>query len=137
MIGAFEVHYGEKIDKLESSKVSTISGHVTSSVMKTVSATCSSTLSSVKLSGSVLRTYELDPKEPDWSTIPQVDATILTFKLPESIHFITSFARMDEGVRKCRVQIAPNPFAKGSIRLTYHGNPFKSIAPSIKCLFPL
>ena len=122
MIPIFEKHYGDKIDQLESSKVSAITGHVTSSVMKSVSATCSAAMSDIKLEGSVIRTYVLDDKEPDWKRIPKVTAAIMTFKLPDTIRAITSFESMEEVVGKCRIQIARNPFAKGSVRLAYYGN---------------
>ena len=122
MILVFETFYGEKIDKMDTSRVATLASHVTASVMKTVSFTCGTTISAIKLSGAVLRDYVLDNSAPNWSRIPQAAATILTFKLPESIRVITSFARMEDVVRKCRVQIASNPFAKGSVRLAYYGN---------------
>ena len=121
MLKVFEPYYGGRIDAMESTKVSTLSSHVTASVMKTVTSTLSSTLSTIKTSGSILRTYVLDVKEPDWSGLPTVVATIMTYKLPESIGYIISFARMEDVIRNCRIQIAPNPFAKGSVRLAYYG----------------
>ena len=122
MIDVFQSFYGEKIDRLESANVETITSHVTTSVMKSVTATCSATLSSIHLTGANLRKFELDSREPDWSTIPEVStATSMTFKLPESIDAITSFAKMEEVVKKCGIQIARNPFAKGSVRLAYYG----------------
>lgn len=120
MVTVFEEFYGRKIDTMDSLKASTICETVTSSIMKTVSATCSSTLSSAKLNGRHLRKFTLDVKEPDWATVQVLDGTIMTFQLPDTIDAITSFSKLEEKVKKCRLQIAPNPFATGAVRLAYH-----------------
>ena len=125
MISVFEKYYGQRIDKMDSTKSSTIGKAVTESVMKSVSITFRASRSSI-LSGKELRKFVLDEKEPDWSTLPRVDGTILAFSLPESIKDITTFARMEDKIRKCNLQIAPNPFAKGSVRLAYYGKIFYS-----------
>ena len=78
-------------------------------------------MSTSKTSGSAIRKYILDEREPDWSRLPVVLATVVTYKLPESISDITSFENMEELAHKCPAQIAPNPFAKGSLRLAYYG----------------
>ena len=121
MIKVFEQYHGGTIDVMDSSKVWTLTSRVTDSVMKTVTATCESTLSTIKTSGSAIRKYILDEREPDWSRLPVVLATVVTYKLPESISDITSFENMEELAHKCPAQIAPNPFAKGSLRLAYYG----------------
>ena len=126
MIKVFEQHYGGTIDAMDSTKVATLATHVTASVMKTVTTTCDSTMSTIKTEGSALRKYVLDEKEPNWSSLPTVVATIMSFKLPESIESITSFYKMEDVVRKCSTQIAPNPFAKGCVRLAYYGKPISS-----------
>jgi len=121
MIEVFEQHYGRPIDTLDSSKVSTLSDDVTASVMKTVTTATSTTLSSIRMEGSISRKYRLVNAEPDWYRLPAVVATVMSFNLPESIEFITSFTKMEDIVRKCNAQIAPDPFAKGGIRLAYYG----------------
>jgi len=100
--------------------------------MKTVTATCESTFSTVKTSGSAIREYILDEKEPNWSPLPIVLATIVTYKynLPESISDIRSFGNMEELVFKYSAQIDPNPFARGSLRFAYCG----TIIPTDLCI---
>lgn len=123
MVRVFEMYYGGKIDSLDSSKASLICSSVTASVMSTISATCS-TLSAFagNISGKMFRSYMLDEEEPsDWSTIPQLQGTIMTFALPRSVEDITSFAKLEEKVKPCFLQIAPDPFAMGSVRLAYYG----------------
>jgi len=122
MIEVFEPYYGSTIDTLDSSKVSTLSDDVTLTVMRTVSSSSESSLSTIRTAGSSIRKYRLIKNEPDWSKIPTVVATVMSHKLPETIGFITSFAMMEDVVRKCNAQIACHPFAKGGIRLVYHGN---------------
>ncbi len=96
MIEVFEQHYGRTIDTLDSSKVSTLSDDVTASVMKTVTTATSSTLSSIRMEGSISRKYRLVNAEPNWSRLPAVVATVMSFNLPESIEFITSFTKMED-----------------------------------------
>ena len=117
MVRVFEIYYGSKIDSLDTSKASLISSSVTASVTSTISATASSS----RPLGKMLRSYMLDEEEPDWSKIPQLQATILTFALPSDVEEITSFAKLEDKVKKCLLQIAPDPFAVGSLRLAYYG----------------
>ncbi len=119
MISVFEKYYGQKISKMDSTKPSTISSVVAESVMKSVSVTCRAAGRSSSLRGSELRTFVLDEKEPDWLRLPRVNGTILSFSLPESIKDIISFERMEDKIRRCNLQIAPNPFAKGSFSLLW------------------
>ena len=90
--------------------------------MKTVTATCESTFSTVKTSGLDIRKYILEEKEPDWPRLPIFLATVVTYNLPESISDITPFGNMEELAFKYSAQIDPNPFAKGSLRFAYCGS---------------
>ncbi len=126
MIDVFEQHYGGTIDVMDSSKVSSLATHVTFSVMKTVTSTCDSTMSTIKMEGSAHRNYVLDKKEPNWTRLPTLDATIKSYKLPDSISSIIDFSQLEDTVRKCTAQIAPNPFDEGSVRLAYYGNRINS-----------
>lgn len=125
MINVFEHHYGSTIDVMDSSQVSSLAAHVTSSVMKTVTSTCDSTMSTIKMVGSTSRNYVLDKKEPNWTRLPTLVATIKSYKLPDSVSSITDFSQLQDTVRKCTAQIAPNPFDEGSVRLAYYGNRIK------------
>ena len=123
MISVFEEHYGKKIDPMDSAKVSTICSAVTESVTRSVSVTYRAKTPSTVCSRD-LRKFTLDVKEPDWSLLPRYDGTILTFNLPDSIKDITSFAKLEDSIKKCRLQIAVNPFSKGAVRLAYYGRIF-------------
>lgn len=124
MICVFETHYGKKIDPMDSSKVGTICSAVTESVSRSISVTYRAKTSSALGTTKDLRKYTLDRIEPDWCLLPRYDGTILTFDLPNSIKDITSFAKLEDSIKKCRLQIAVNPFAKGSVRLAYYGRIF-------------
>nr|CAG4640024.1 EOG090X06CC [Daphnia pulex]SVE84873.1 EOG090X06CC [Daphnia pulex] len=63
----------------------------------------------------------MDEKEPNWLRLPRENGTVLTLELPETIQEITSFMKLQEKIKKLRLQIAPDPFDKGSIRLAYYG----------------
>ena len=121
MIQVFEKYYGKKIDSFASETVSTISRSVTTAVASSVVATSNASISATRLGHLKHRKYTLDETEPDWSSLPFFEGTILSFKLPESIDVITSFAKLEEEIFRCKLQIAPNPFAKGSVRLAYYG----------------
>ena len=130
MISVFEKHYGDTIEKMDSTEVSAICDSVTVSVMKSVSissraATCINLMENNAKS----RKFVLDVKEPDWSQLPLINGKVLTLNLPKSIEDITSFVKLEDKTKECRMQIAPNPFAKGSVRLAFYG---KMIYPSLK-----
>ena len=124
MIKVFDGYNGARIDTMDSSKASLICSSVTASVMSTVSSTCNAATSNSKLSGKMLRSYVIHDKEPQWSSLAQQEGVILTFHLPSSIDFITSFTKLEERIQICKFQISPNPFAKGSVRLAYYGKLF-------------
>ncbi len=128
MISVFEKYYGQKIDMLDSTKVSNICKSVSESVMKSISVTyraadvnpnCNPTFKDKEM-----RPFTLEDGEPEWTRLPRQDGTILSLGMPESINDITSFAKLEDKIKKCRLQIAPNPFSKGSIRLAYYGKLF-------------
>ena len=122
MVSVFEKFYGQKIDTLDSTQVSNICKSVGETVMKSVSVTYRAAAANSSTSGKKeMRLFSLEDTEPDWSRLPRLDGTILTLELPETIEDITSFAKLEDKIKKCRLQIAPNPFSKGSIRLAYYG----------------
>ena len=123
MISVFEKYYGDTIEKMDSTTVATICSSVVKSVSMSLAVT-HRTRAVLPSDKKEAKTFILDEKEPDWSVLPRQDGTILTFELPESIKDITSFAKLEDKIKKCRLQIAPNPFAKGSIRLAYYGKMF-------------
>jgi hypothetical protein len=116
MVRIFENYYGAKIDSLDISKAFLISSSVITSFISTISTTCSV----ASPNSSNLRSYMLGNNEPDWSKIPPLQATMLSFALP-TVEEITSFAKIEEKVKKCYLQIAPDPFGFGSHRLIYYG----------------
>ncbi|KAI9558286.1 hypothetical protein GHT06_015039 [Daphnia sinensis] len=124
MIAAFEKYYGEKIETLDSAEVGNILRSVTESVMRSVSVTHRTAFPSAV--DKELLPFNIVKKEPNWTQLPRLDGTILTFELPTSIEEITSFAKLQDEIKKCRLQIAPNPFAKGSVRLAFSGKIFYS-----------
>lgn len=127
MVSVFETYYGQSIEKMDTTKVSTICSSVTESVMRSVAVTCYAVSRAPStLSGRETRKFTLETKEPNWSELPRLEGTILTFALPESIQDIVSFAKLEDKVKKCCFQIAPKPFAKGSVRLAYYGKLFYS-----------
>ena len=121
MIQVFEKYYGKKIDSFASESVSSIWRSVVAAVSRSVSSSSDESTSASRLGHLKHRKFKLDEKKPIWSEIPCLEGTILSFKLPESIKFITSFTKLQEEIFKCKLQVAPNPFAKGSIRLAYYG----------------
>jgi hypothetical protein len=124
MIDVFEKHNGKKIDIMDTSKVGTIRSAVTESVSRSISVTYRAKTPSTALDTKYLRKYSLDGKEPDWCLLPRYDGIMFTFNFPDSITDITSFVKLEDSVKKCRLQIAPNPFAKGGVRLAYYGRIF-------------
>lgn len=124
MIATFERNYGEKIETLDSAEVGNIWRSVTESVMRSVSITQRTDVATVVDKDSLI--FTIDKKEPNWARLLRLDGTILTFELPESIQEITSFAKLQDKIKKCRLQIAPNPFSKGAVRLAYYGKVFYS-----------
>lgn len=125
MISVFETYYGDTIEKMDSTDVATICDSVTASVMRSVSISSRSATPSMT-NNLKLRKFVLDEKEPEWSKLERLDGTILTLKLPESIQDITTFLKLEDKLKKCRLQIAPNPFSKGSVRLAFYGKIFYS-----------
>ena len=124
MITVFEKSYGQKIEPMDSTKVHTICNSIVESVMRSVSVT--HRIANSPLVSRGVGTFTLDEKEPNWLRLPREDGTIYTLELPETIQEITSFEKLQDKIKKCRLQIAPNPFSKGSIRLAYYGKIFYS-----------
>ncbi|XP_057380126.2 alpha-protein kinase vwkA-like [Daphnia carinata] len=124
MIATFERYLGEKIETVDSAEVGNVLRSVMESVMRSVSVTHRTDFPSMV--DKKLLPFNMDKKEPNWDQLPRLDGTILTFELPTSVEEITSFAKLQDKIKKCRLQIAPNPFAKGSVRLAYFGKIFYS-----------
>lgn len=122
MINIFENYYGQRIDKLDSTQVSSICRSVTETVARSISVTYRAGIRApVGIAKIELDTLTLEEKEPDWSKLPRLDGTIVSYGLPKSISEIVSFSKLEDKIKKCRLQIAPTPFARGSIRLAYYG----------------
>lgn len=121
MVKIFEKYYGAKIDTYNSSDIGSIARSVTASVVSTVSARSAGSVSSSILRGKTLRTFSLDKTEPAWESLPVVEAKVLAYDLPTSIDDITDFCKFENVVKKVKLQIAPHPFDKGSVRLAYYG----------------
>ncbi|KZS11039.1 Uncharacterized protein APZ42_023761 [Daphnia magna] len=124
MIATFERYYGGKIETLDSAEVCNILRSVTESVMRSVSVTQRSDFPTTVDKESL--PFSIEKKEPNWAQLLRLDGTILTLELPTSVEEITSFAKLQDKIKKCRLQIAPNPFAKGSVRLAYFGKIYYS-----------
>jgi len=119
MVAVFEKYYGQRIEPMDSTKVQTICSSVIESVVRSVSVT--HRIDIPHLVTKKVRTFTLDEKEPNWLRLPRENGTVLTLELPETIQEITSFMKLQEKMKKLRLQIAPDPFSKGSIRLAYYG----------------
>lgn len=119
MITVFEKYYGQKIQPMDSTKVHTICNSIIESVTRSVSVTHRT--AKPPLVSKEVRTLTMDEKEPNWLRLPREDGTMLTLELPETIQEITSFEKLQDKIKKCRLQIAPEPFSKGSIRFAYYG----------------
>nr|SVE70442.1 EOG090X06SH [Daphnia similis]SVE71697.1 EOG090X06SH [Daphnia similis]SVE72328.1 EOG090X06SH [Daphnia similis] len=111
MIAIFERYYGEKIETLDSAEIGSILRSVTESVMRSISVTQRTDFPTMV--GKESLPFNIEEKEPNWTQLLRLDGTILTYELPTSIEEITSFAKLQDKIKKCRLQIAPNPFAKG------------------------
>nr|CAG4640044.1 EOG090X06SH [Daphnia pulex]SVE84888.1 EOG090X06SH [Daphnia pulex] len=120
MISVFEKYYGQRIEPMDSTKAQTICSSVMESVMRSVSVTHRTDIPS-SLANKTVRKFTMDEKEPNWLRLPRENGTVLTLELPETIQEITSFMKLQEKIKKLRLQIAPDPFDKGSIRLAYYG----------------
>jgi hypothetical protein len=120
MISVFEKYYGQRIEPMDSTKAQTICSSVMESVMRSVSVTHRTDIPP-SLANKTVRKFTMDEKEPNWLRLPRENGTVLTLELPETIQEITSFMKLQEKIKKLRLQIAPDPFDKGSIRLAYYG----------------
>ena len=119
MIQKFELQYGS-IDKFNiESNITKIAESVTASVMKSVGIM--SAIGSAKGTHERRREYTITHDEPDWSRIPITKCTIVALRLPETIDEIKRFEKFDQVVHECDIQIAPHPFANGSVRIAYYG----------------
>ena len=118
MISVFEKYYGQSIQVLNTAEIDRLCQSVVESVMSSISVTYHPNVRKRDLLPN-RKSFLLD--EPDWRNLPRLDGTILTLELPKSVSDIISFAKLEEKVKKCRLQIALNPFSKGSLRLAYYG----------------
>jgi hypothetical protein len=121
MIEIFTKHYGSEIKSYDTKNPSNITLSVIDSVSKSVSISNQKIMTSMKNSGGKDRTYTIDRNEPDFNELPVYDGMMIVYELPNEVNEIVSFSKFKENSKKCRLQIANNPFDKGGVRLAYHG----------------
>lgn len=122
MLSIFEKteNYGKKIDVSDTKTPESISRSVMSSVEASVSATSSEVVSKASIGRGSKREYVLCPDEPDWSSLPKLSGSIVTYKLPE-VEDIKKFVKLEQTYKGCTLSIANQPFSKGSVRLAFYG----------------
>ena len=121
MLTVFEPYYGEKIEIFDDSDITKISSSVVSSVMHSVSLTCSRSVSTIGHNADLEERYRIDKSIPEWTEVPVVAGTIVGLDLPSSIEDIVSFRALTQNTATCKVQVSENPFDKGSCRLAFYG----------------
>ena len=118
MLEIFKAAYGGKIQVFDTSSASKIAESVTASVMASVSL--KSGLAMTEESSS-LRPLTLDETKPAWDTLPKYSATVMRYEVPETIEEIRSDATLKQTKQTCTLQRAPQPFARGGVRLACFG----------------
>lgn len=69
----------------------------------------------------------LEEGEPNWSSLPVVNALLLSYEFPNSLdEVITGVPLKQKQPVKARIQIAKNAFAKGVERAAYYGRDLTS-----------
>ena len=125
MIEIFSLYRDSVIDVYNTNDVKIIADSVSKSVMASVSRSLSSAKEITDTNNSNdknrNRSFVIDSIVPDFNKFGTLDGTIMNFELPNTIEEITSFGKLNELFKKCRLQIAENPFDKGNIRLAYYG----------------
>lgn len=115
MLDIFSRHLGQKIDVHDVSNPGSMAASVTASIMDSVSRS-----SSTSHESRPVRLPPMDKHVPKWGMLPVLNATLLTYALPKSMSEITSMDAFDQTVVRGYVQVAPKPFANGTVRLAYY-----------------
>ncbi|CAG8673493.1 2595_t:CDS:1, partial [Cetraspora pellucida] len=98
-------------------------------------ATCSAITSSVSLNSTILKDssniytlqkkkLNINPHEPNWSTLPELSGKLLSFKLPKKLGDIKNekyFSNSNLTVNSMTFKVAPQPFSVGAERYAYFG----------------
>ncbi|KAI6227529.1 Efk-1 [Aphelenchoides fujianensis] len=120
MIKTFSDAMCEPIDQFDIKNVHEISTSVISAVSKSVSNSMRKTGT---LNGRPERTYRIDLAMPtSWDAHAVQVGKFIAYEFPQSIEDIVN----DVPLQRCRpevarIQIAPNPFARGGERIAYYG----------------
>ncbi|PAV78648.1 hypothetical protein WR25_12819 [Diploscapter pachys] len=122
MIEKFSEAYGKNIVDFDISQVDKIFSSIVTAVTDSVSHSLL-TISATNYTNRELRSFNLSPLEPDWSTIEIKDCIFFTYEVPESIDDVINGASLERKERKKggRIQVAAQPFAQGSERIAYYG----------------
>lgn len=96
---------------------STVAAAATASIMETVGAV--SAMATARMVPEK-RSFKIDPREPDFATLPSQTCSIATYELPTIAHII-AYNDCEQKGKKTTIQIAPNSFDKGAERLAYYG----------------
>ncbi|CAF3906586.1 unnamed protein product [Rotaria sordida] len=92
-----------------------------------------STISSYRNSNKQIKSYTLFSKEPDWNSLEIYDVNVTEIIPPNTIDDI--FHPLLISKTNGKIKIAPNPFAKGSIRFAFYGQYSSDDSPFVDVVF--
>ncbi|CAG8622748.1 11010_t:CDS:1, partial [Dentiscutata heterogama] len=98
-------------------------------------ATCSAITSSVSVNSTIIKDsfstnsldkkkLQINPQEPDWSTLPELNGKLLSYKLPKKLSDIKDkkyFSRSNLTINSMTFKVASQPFSIGAERYAYFG----------------
>lgn len=93
--------------------------HVVEKTSAIIQSNIQSTRSAIRLGNKPMKTYKINSKETDWTPIETHDVHVIEIIPPNQLEDI--FRPLSVSKMNGRMKIAPDPFAKGSLRFAFYG----------------
>jgi hypothetical protein len=130
MIQVFQKHYHDEIKEYHNHEGTGISRSVVEAVSTSVSLK-SSQVGSHSGGVSMERQYEINKDPVNWEHADVLKAEIMELTTPASVKSIQEYVKLEPTVNNTTLQVAPHPFAKGSVRLAYYGRQYFGSSESL------
>eukprot|EP00041_Stephanoeca_diplocostata_P026006 m.693396 g.693396 ORF g.693396 m.693396 type:complete len:711 (+) comp22872_c0_seq3:173-2305(+) len=135
MIEVFSGIKGDTVQTFDTADVTNLTASVTASVMESVS-TVSDSIATRNGRKLPQRKFTLSRAQPNWRCVKVQEGSLLTYDLKTmSVESIVRMEPLKTSLVKTSIQIARQPFDKGSVRLAYWGRRlFKTVSDASGCV---